>query len=199
MLDPNKGHGRCWLLPAVPEWIDPESTNFFVTICCQRRGTNQLCLPGVGNVIVSAARFYHEQRRWLLSLFLVVPDHVHMLVSFGRERGMIPTMCAWKRYLEPARHHLAEKLLRPSTAHGSLRATGSRLHLAKPGAGGLGADSGRVAVGVDAWLEAENLRTARRAAPTGQLGPATSGLFQSTVSKIKICPSPTNGPRMNSG
>ena len=83
----------------MPEWIDPASTNFFVTVCCQRRGTNQLCLPGIGEAVVSAARFYHEQRRWLLSLFLVMPDHVHMIVSFGTERKMGVVVGAWKRYL----------------------------------------------------------------------------------------------------
>ncbi len=62
MLDPtNLDEGRRWLLHTMPEWIDPAHTSFFVTICCQHRGTNQLCLPGIGEAILSAARFYHEQ------------------------------------------------------------------------------------------------------------------------------------------
>ena len=87
----------------MPPWIDPDGTNFFVTICCKRRGANRLCLPDVGDGILSAARFYHEQRRWLLTLSLVMPDHMHMLVSFGREKGMIPVVSAWKRYLSNQR------------------------------------------------------------------------------------------------
>ena len=58
MLDPTKrDDGRRWLLHTVPPWIDPEGTNFFVTVYCQRRGTNQLCSPGIGDAVVSAARF----------------------------------------------------------------------------------------------------------------------------------------------
>ena len=69
MLDPTQlDKGRRWLLHKVPEWIAPASAPFFVTVCCQRRGTKPTCLPGVGDAIMSAVRFYHEQRRWLLSL-----------------------------------------------------------------------------------------------------------------------------------
>ena len=28
-----------------------------------------------------------------------MPDHIHMIASFGRERKMIPVVSAWKRYL----------------------------------------------------------------------------------------------------
>ena len=81
-------------------WVcQVHTSDFFVTICCQRRGTNQLCLPGISDAIVSAARFYHEQRRWLLTLFQVMLDHIHMIVSFGRERKMSNIIGAWKRYL----------------------------------------------------------------------------------------------------
>ncbi len=75
------------------------SVLLFVTICCQHRGANQLCLPGGGEAIMSAARFYHEHRKWLLSLFFVMPDHVHRVVSFETERKMGVVVGAWKRYL----------------------------------------------------------------------------------------------------
>lgn len=82
----------------VPPWVDPEASDYFVTICCRERGTNQLCLPAVIELLLSSARFYYDQRKWFPSLFLLMPDHVHMLVGFGREYQMENVISAWKRY-----------------------------------------------------------------------------------------------------
>ena len=54
---------------------------YFVTICCQRRGTNQLCTNAVANVLFETARRYHASQRWYLKLLLLMPDHLHMLIG----------------------------------------------------------------------------------------------------------------------
>ena len=59
---------------------------------------NQLCLPTVGKTLLESARFYTEQRKWFPSPFLLMPDHLHMLVSSGREYEMTKVVTAWKRY-----------------------------------------------------------------------------------------------------
>ena len=87
----------------VPSWVDPETSDYFITICCQRRGVNQLCLPGVGDALLSAARVYHQQRKWFPAVLLLMPDHLHMLVGFGREHEMTKVVSDWKRYT--ARQH----------------------------------------------------------------------------------------------
>ncbi len=48
--------------------------------------------------MLATARFYHEQQKWLPSVFLLMPDHVHMIVSFGRDQTMEQTVRNWKRY-----------------------------------------------------------------------------------------------------
>ena len=83
---------------AVPLWIDPDARDFFVTICCQQRGTNQLCTPEVGPALLATVRFHHKQQKWLPSVFLLMPDHIHMIVSFARGQTVENTVCAWKRY-----------------------------------------------------------------------------------------------------
>ena len=88
---------------AVPPWIDPSLSDYFVTICCQQRGTNQLCLPLIGDSLLASARHYYEQRKWFPSLFLLMPDHLHLLVSFGRDQDLTKVITAWKRYT--ARRH----------------------------------------------------------------------------------------------
>ena len=83
----------------VPSWVDPAESDYFITICCQQRGTDQLCTAAIGPAILSAARVYHEQHKWFVSLLLLMPDHLHMLVSFGREYDMAKMVREWKRYL----------------------------------------------------------------------------------------------------
>lgn len=78
-------------------------SEYFITICCKRRGENQLCFPGTGDALIAAARFYSDRKEWFPSLFLLMPDHVHMIVSFGREHRIEAMVSAWKRYVS-AKH-----------------------------------------------------------------------------------------------
>ena len=91
--------GRKSFLHQLPSWVDPEACDFFITICCQQRGINPLCDPPArAQSLLSAARVYHEQRKWFPSLFLLMPDHLHMLVAFGREYDLNAVIGSWKRY-----------------------------------------------------------------------------------------------------
>jgi REP element-mobilizing transposase RayT len=44
-------------------------------------GFNQLCIQGVGDVILEAARHYQLIRRWQCELLVLMPDHLHVVVS----------------------------------------------------------------------------------------------------------------------
>ncbi len=90
--------GRRPLGHDVPPWIDPDASEYFITICCRRRGTNQLCLPGVSEVLLSSAWFYFEQHKWFLAPLLLMPDHLHMLASFSTEYRIEEVVSVWKRY-----------------------------------------------------------------------------------------------------
>jgi putative transposase len=54
---------------------------YFITICCQRRGSNQLCHDETASVLGNTARIYHERARWNLNLLLLMPDHLHALIG----------------------------------------------------------------------------------------------------------------------
>ena len=68
----------------------------FVTINAAERGGTPFL--AVAEKILDAARFYHEHGRWFLYLFLVMPDHMHMLVTFLSGDGKA-TCGAWKGFL----------------------------------------------------------------------------------------------------
>ena len=59
---------------------------YFITICCQQRGTNQLCQETIASVLFDTARIYHERGRWNLDLLFFMPDHLHALIGIdGRD------------------------------------------------------------------------------------------------------------------
>ena len=70
---------------------------FFLTVCAEDRSGAPL-LPHAA-AILDAARFYHEQGVWFARLFLVMPDHIHLLVRPAVDRRLSDMVCRWKRYL----------------------------------------------------------------------------------------------------
>jgi len=70
---------------------------YFVTICCERRGANQLCGETTASAIFESARRYHTTPRWYLSLLLLMPDHLHMLVGIEGEDSLSKIIADFKR------------------------------------------------------------------------------------------------------
>jgi len=68
----------------------------FVTVNAALRGGAPF-LPAARELL-DAARFYHGRGRWFLHLFLLMPDHLHLLGTFPD--GRVKETCgAWKRYV----------------------------------------------------------------------------------------------------
>ena len=93
-----KPTGRKILQHDVPMWVDPDASDYFITFCCKQRGENQLCLPGIGEALLESARFYHARQKWLPWVFILMPDHVHMIAGFSRQYRIEAVIEAWKRY-----------------------------------------------------------------------------------------------------
>ena len=83
----------------LPLWIDPNSATFFITITAQKRGVNHFCKPGIGTDALDAARKYHNDQRWFCWIIVLMPDHVHMLVTMAPDRDLAKTVGMWKRWL----------------------------------------------------------------------------------------------------
>jgi putative transposase len=80
-----------------PPSFVPEGSWFFLTVCCQQRTVNQLCLPTIGPFLLEDAVFYHRTHRWHLHLFLLMPDHLHAIAGFPAGQSMPEVLRAWKR------------------------------------------------------------------------------------------------------
>src|SRR2546421_4377473 len=98
MRSPHEAIGRRALPHDPPHFIGTEDAIFFITICCQPKGENQLCRLQVAKSLFGSARFYWERGLWGLPLMLLMPDHVHMLATFGPDVSMQRVIQNWKRY-----------------------------------------------------------------------------------------------------
>lgn len=85
-----------------PHWVRSDAV-FFITINCEPAGRPSLCsssgLHPKAEALLDAARFYHEQQKWFVRLFLVMPDHLHALLTFASGAAIKPSVVSWKRYL----------------------------------------------------------------------------------------------------
>ncbi len=48
--------------------------------------------------IFDSAKFYEANMRWYITLFLVMPDHLHALLSFARNESMSEVIRDWNRF-----------------------------------------------------------------------------------------------------
>jgi len=53
----------------------------------------------LASALLRSAQFYHEEMRWYVWLFLLMPDHLHAILSFPQEAVMGRVIGDWKRYL----------------------------------------------------------------------------------------------------
>ncbi len=82
-----------------PDWI-PDDATFFITINCQKRGLEQLTLSDLPEKLFSSVSHYHKLSKWHPEIVLLMPDHLHALISFSWDPGlgMKKTIENWKHY-----------------------------------------------------------------------------------------------------
>ncbi len=85
------------ILPHIPPAFVPDGSWFFITICCQARGVNQLCILETASRLIEDATHYHRQGTWFLHTFLLMPDHLHMIAAFPRDKVIAAVVRNWKR------------------------------------------------------------------------------------------------------
>jgi putative transposase len=65
-----------------PSWVDPQKEIYFISINCAERFRNQLALSEVSKRLIETVRYRQEHFLWWPHLFLLMPDHLHALISF---------------------------------------------------------------------------------------------------------------------
>ena len=89
----------------VPLWVDPSKAHYFVTVGCKQRGKNQLARPRVADGIFETVKHRNVQGIWYARLVLLMPDHVHLMLSFPGTQKRIQTIVSkWKEWTAKSLH-----------------------------------------------------------------------------------------------
>ena len=90
---------RIQLPHEIPEWVDPAQEVYFVTLCSEPKGFNQICVPGTAEKLIDSVKFRHDQQIWFVHVLLLMPDHVHAPISFFQDQVSIrQSIGSWKSF-----------------------------------------------------------------------------------------------------
>ncbi len=81
----------------IPSWVENSAT-YFITICAKPKGINQLCFDAKTNLIRESLKFRQDRGELWVHLLLLMPDHLHAIMSFSPQVDMQQSITDWKRY-----------------------------------------------------------------------------------------------------
>ena len=95
-------HRRRRQLPhAIPSWVNPHEEIYFVTVNCERRRHNQLAVSDMAKRLFETIQYRTGHRLWWPHVFLLMPDHVHALLSFPpSDKEIKIIMAKWKEWTD---------------------------------------------------------------------------------------------------
>jgi REP element-mobilizing transposase RayT len=83
---------------AVPDWAEPGAL-FHIRVAIDREKQRlALTAASIGWALLDSAKFYEDNQRWHITVFLLMPDHIHALLSFPRDKSMSRTVGDWKHF-----------------------------------------------------------------------------------------------------
>ena len=82
----------------IPSWVE-DGALFHVRIALDRE-TKQRFLtdPPLAQALLDSAKLYQQNERWHITVFLLMPDHLHALLSFPHDESMSGVISDWKRF-----------------------------------------------------------------------------------------------------
>ena len=91
------------ILPhGIPSWVE-DGAEYFITICTEPKFVNQLCHADIASAVHNSLDFFQRRGDLWLHLLVLMPDHLHAIMSFNRTVGMRKSVREFKKYT--ARKH----------------------------------------------------------------------------------------------
>jgi putative transposase len=82
----------------VPHWVETGSL-FHVRVGIDReKQRSPLTAAPFAQRLLDSARYYESKQRWHITLFLLMPDHLHALLSFASDESMSTIVGDWKHF-----------------------------------------------------------------------------------------------------
>ena len=79
-----------------PSWVQSGEL-FHLRLRVDSAEIRPLTEQGRSTELLQAARRYHDLGHWWVEYFLLMPDHLHALLRFPPEPGMVQVVSNWKR------------------------------------------------------------------------------------------------------
>ena len=93
-------HGK--LHHTTPGWVSP-GARFHIRIRTEAGSRTDLTRVPLAQSLLDSISQYHVMCRWYTWLAVLMPDHLHLLLSFQDDRPMAKVVAGWKRF--HARQH----------------------------------------------------------------------------------------------
>jgi len=88
----------------VPHWVQPGAL-FHIRVALDREKEQEaFTVPPLAPAILDSAKFYEAALRWHITLFVLMPDHLHALLSFAHGESMSELIRGWKRFHARTNH-----------------------------------------------------------------------------------------------
>jgi putative transposase len=82
----------------IPHWVETGAL-FHIRIAIDReKEQSSLIASPRAQALLDSARFYEAKQRWYITLFMLMPDHLHALVSFVSDDSMSNVIGDWKHF-----------------------------------------------------------------------------------------------------
>ena len=85
----------------IPQWVE-NGAKHFITVCTKPRGQNQLCNPELSKLLQESLKYRQDRGDLWVHLMLLMPDHLHGIITFSHSVGMQKSISDWKRYISNA-------------------------------------------------------------------------------------------------
>jgi len=89
----------------IPSWVK-DGALFHIRVRLKKQRSRMLVHPNLAPLLLQSAEFYDSKKRWYITIFLLMPDHVHAILCFERDKAMSDVIADWKRY--QTTHHAIE-------------------------------------------------------------------------------------------
>jgi putative transposase len=82
-----------------PLWVDTGKAHYFITVCCKQRGRKQLTYRHIACEPFETKKHRNSAGIWYVHLALLMPGHMHLLISFPQSQKRIQTIVSkWKEW-----------------------------------------------------------------------------------------------------
>ena len=88
-------HGK--LHHKTPSWI-PEGSRFHIRIRLSPKNKSRLTDPAIASLLLKSFLFNHERGSWHAWLVVLMPDHIHAILSFPPAKSMSRVIGDWKKF-----------------------------------------------------------------------------------------------------